>query len=129
MPKSVSSCAPRSAHLRLASVLLVAATACSDDPPATGAADAKVAVASAALTVDATDLSGWTEAGELDWREEATSITDPSGSYPASGSGLPVLHASDCDAECRISQNDSLDLTMAESATLTFLRYVDVSLD
>ncbi|MDD9935629.1 MAG: hypothetical protein OXT09_18605, partial [Myxococcales bacterium] len=94
-----------------------------------GDAEAKGAVTSAALTVDASDLSGWTEAGDPGWREEATSITDPSGSYPASGSGLPVLHADNCDAECRISQNDSLDLTMAESATLTFLRYVDVSLD
>jgi hypothetical protein len=71
-------------------------------------------------------LDQWTESGDGDWNTE--SLHSSSG-YPGTGSGSPAAHSDNCDSSCAIDFATSLDLTGYDGATLSFLRFVDSSLD
>ncbi len=70
----------------------------------------------------------WTESGESDWR-----ITTPSAHYvpnvPGSSPTNKILHADNCDTGCTLTLTNSIDLSGYTSATLSFWRFVDSSLD
>ena len=70
----------------------------------------------------------WTESGESDWR-----ITTPSAhnvpNVPGSSPTNKILHADNCDTGCTLTLTNSIDLSGYTSATLSFWRYVDSSLD
>lgn len=75
---------------------------------------------------DFTNLSQWQESGEGDWNVESLHASTD---YPATASGSPAAHADNCVTGCTLTLSNSIDLSQAQSATLSFLRFVDSSLD
>jgi hypothetical protein len=71
-------------------------------------------------------LANWTESGEGDWNVESLHSTS---GYPAGASGSPAAHSDNCGTSCTLTLTRSIDLTSVQSATLSFLRFVDVQLD
>ena len=72
-------------------------------------------------------LSKWTVTGQQEWQ---TGIFDESDVIPGYTRSNIVAEADDCDDEaCILSMNESLDLSHYTSATLSFDRFVDSSLD
>jgi hypothetical protein len=71
-------------------------------------------------------LANWTESGEGDWNTESLHSTS---AYPAGASGSPAAHSDNCGSTCTLTLAQPIDLTSVQSATLSFLRFVDVQLD
>lgn len=72
------------------------------------------------------NLNNWSQTGDGNWASQSRSS---SSGYPASGSGSPIGHASNCDAGCTLTLKNALDLSGYDNPTLTLLRYVDSNLD
>lgn len=70
----------------------------------------------------------WTESGEGDWRL-STSSAHSVPTAPGHASTNKVMHVDDCDTTCTITLKSPLDLSDYDSATLSFLRFVDYGLD
>ncbi|MFQ5440426.1 MAG: S8 family serine peptidase [Nitrosopumilaceae archaeon] len=69
--------------------------------------------------------SNWTESGEYDWAIEPEKELN----VPGHSSDNLVFHADNCDFICTITLKDSIDLSTQSSASLSFWRFVDASLD
>ncbi|HUU47515.1 MAG TPA: immunoglobulin-like domain-containing protein, partial [Nitrosopumilaceae archaeon] len=69
-------------------------------------------------------FSKWTESGEGDWKLESPTEVQ----VPGHSSNL-VAHSDNCDSTCTITMKSSIDLSSSSSATLSFWRFVDNSLD
>ena len=67
----------------------------------------------------------WVESNEFDWTVKAPEEKQ----VPGSVSGNRVGHAQNCDSACFLTLAQTIDLSYYESATLSFWRYVDASLD
>lgn len=67
----------------------------------------------------------WTESGESDWRIKTPDEINIPG-FPSSNL---VAHADNCDSFCELTVTNSIDLSGYTSATLSFWRFVDRSLD
>ena len=67
----------------------------------------------------------WVESNEFDWTVKAPEEKQ----VPGSASGNRVGHADNCDNGCFLTLAQPIDLSPYESATLSFWRYVDASLD
>lgn len=74
------------------------------------------------------DLSKWTETGEGDWRI-STSQAHRESTLPGKAASNRVLHSDNCDSSCTMTLKTPLDLTGYSSATLSFWRFVDSSID
>ena len=70
----------------------------------------------------------WVETGEGDWTT-TTSQNHFVAIPPGHDASNLVLHSDNCDTSCTLTFKDSLDLTSYSSATLSFWRFVDSSLD
>ena len=73
-------------------------------------------------------LSKWTETGEGDWRV-STSQSHRVPTLPGKAASNSVLHSDNCDTSCTVALKSPIDLTGYTSATLSFWRFVDSSLD
>ena len=67
----------------------------------------------------------WVESNEFDWTVKAPEEKQ----VPGSASGNRVGHADNCDNGCFLTLAQTINLSPYESATLSFWRYVDTSLD
>ena len=67
----------------------------------------------------------WVESNEFDWTVKAPEEKQ----VPGSASGNRVGHADNCDNGCFLTLAQTVTLSPYESATLSFWRYVDASLD
>ena len=67
----------------------------------------------------------WVESNEFDWTVKAPEEKQ----VPGSASGNRVGHADNCDNGCFLTLAQTINLSPYESATLSFWRYVDASLD
>ena len=72
-----------------------------------------------------TPFTLWVESNEFDWTVKAPEEKQ----VPGSVSGNRVGHADNCDNGCFLTLAQTIDLAFYESATLSFWRYVDASLD
>ena len=72
-----------------------------------------------------TPFTLWVESNEFDWTVKAPEEKQ----VPGSASGNTVGHADNCDSGCFLTLAQTIDLSFYESATLSFWRYVDASLD
>ena len=70
-------------------------------------------------------FSQWTESGESDWRIK---IPDEE-NIPGFDEENLVAHADNCDRPCKLTVTNSIDLGSYDSATLSFWKYVDRSID
>lgn len=75
-----------------------------------------------------TFTGSWTETGEGDWAL-STSSAHSVPTAPGHASTNKVMHVDDCDATCTLTLKNPLDLSGYDSATLSFLRFVDYGLD
>ena len=98
------------------------------DPPAVPVAPAPAANVTAFSDGFESTLSKWTETGEGDWRI-STSQSHRVPTLPGKAVSNSVLHSDNCDTSCTMALKAPLDLTGYTSATLTFWRFVDSSLD
>lgn len=73
-------------------------------------------------------LTKWTETGEGDWTV-TTSQAQAVPTIPGYERDNKVLHADDCDSTCTVTTKQAIDLSGYKSATLSFWRFVDRSLD
>jgi YD repeat-containing protein len=67
----------------------------------------------------------WTESTEFDWQTEVEALVNVPGSTVTN----KVMHADDCDNLCVITTTNSINLTGASSAQLTFWRFTGVALE
>jgi len=71
------------------------------------------------------NLNQWTISGDKSWN-----VKIPEEEYvPSKPTTNTVAHADNCDDECIITARSDIDLSDASSATLTFWRFVDNSVD
>ena len=78
---------------------------------------------------ESTTFTGnWTETDEGDWTL-STSSAHSVPTAPGHASTNRVMHVDDCDATCTLTLKNPLDLSGYDSATLSFLRFVDYGLD
>lgn len=70
----------------------------------------------------------WAETGEGDWTI-STSSAHSVPTAPGHASTNKVAHVDNCDTTCTLTLKNSLDLSGYDSATLSFLRFVDYGLD
>ena len=73
-------------------------------------------------------LAKWTETGDGEWMI-TTSQAESVPTIPGYQSSNMVLHADDCDSTCTVTTKQAIDLSDYKSATLSFWRFVDRSLD
>ena len=71
-------------------------------------------------------LAGWTSSGTLRW---SSGSSEDGGDPPGHPSGNKVAKADNCDSECVLTLKRGIDLSGYSSASLSFWRYVDRSLD
>ena len=102
-------------------------------PPAV-AVQPQPPVSSSSTTVFSDDFESnslttkWTETGEGDWRTSTSplhGVTVLPGHTPSN----LVLHSDNCDTTCTLTLKNPIDLTAYSSATLSFWRFLDSSLD
>lgn len=98
------------------------------DPPAAPAAPSPAANVTAFSDGFESSLSKWTETGEGDWRV-STSQSHRVPTLPGKAASNNVLHSDNCDTSCTVALKSPIDLTGYTSATLSFWRFVDSSLD
>lgn len=78
---------------------------------------------------ESTTFTGsWTETGEGDWAL-STSSAHSVPTAPGHASTNKVMHVDNCDTTCTLTLKNPLDLSGYDSATLSFLRFVDYGLD
>ena len=70
----------------------------------------------------------WTESGEGDWTL-STSSAHRVPTAPGHPSTNKVMHVDECVSTCTLTLKNALDLSGYESATLSFLRFVDYRMD
>ena len=73
-------------------------------------------------------LAKWVETGEGDWRI-LTSQSQYVPTAPGHARTNMVLHSDNCDSSCTVTLRTAIDLSSYSSATLSFWRFVDTSLD
>ncbi len=71
------------------------------------------------------DFSQWTESGELDWEV----VTPEERQRPGLPSTNTVANADNCDNDCILTMNDTVNLSSYSSSVLSFWRYIDSSVD